>query len=49
MDVIIFEPPPGILEELLHNYQEMDDTGKEKLKEVMEKFQEIQNTVDKND
>jgi bisphosphoglycerate-dependent phosphoglycerate mutase len=33
------------IDELVRNYEEMDETGKEKLKEVSEKILEIWNTV----
>ncbi|MDR2596946.1 MAG: hypothetical protein LBC76_06455 [Treponema sp.] len=33
------------IDELVRNYKEMDETGKEKLKEVSEKILEIWNTV----
>jgi len=33
------------INELVRNYEEMDETGKEKLKEVSEKILEIWNTV----
>jgi len=33
------------IDELVRNYEEMDETGKEKLKEVSEKFLDIWNTV----
>jgi len=41
MDV---EDEKGI-DELAQNYEEMDETGKEKLKEVSEKILDIWNTV----
>jgi hypothetical protein len=33
------------IDELTRNYEEMDETGKEKLKEVSEKILDIWNTV----
>jgi len=33
------------IDELVRNYEEMDETGKEKLKEVSEKILAIWNTV----
>jgi len=35
------------IDELVRNYEEMDETGKEKLKEVSEKILDIWNTVNK--
>jgi hypothetical protein len=35
------------IDELVRNYEEMDETGKEKLKEVSEKILDISNTVNK--
>jgi len=35
------------IDELKRNYEEMDETGKEKLKEVSEKVLDIWNTVNK--
>jgi len=35
------------IDELKQNYEEMDETGKEKLKEVSEKILDIWNTVNK--
>jgi len=33
------------IDELVRNYEEMDETGREKLKEVSEKILDIWNTV----